>query len=131
MVNWIGSAEKVDDFTVRVLMEEPFPAALEYLAAAVPIYPNEYYEKVGPEGMSLNPVGTGPYRVAESVPGKTITLVRNDDSFEGSPKGAGKIGKIVQRTIPRSAEHTSELRAGALDWTWQIERAAWGERGCK
>src|SRR3546814_10068857 len=52
MVNWIGSAEKVDDFTVRVLMEEPFPAALEYLAAAVPIYPNEYYEKVGPEGMS-------------------------------------------------------------------------------
>src|SRR3546814_2727609 len=23
MVNWIGSAEKVDDFTVRVLMEEP------------------------------------------------------------------------------------------------------------
>src|SRR3546814_12103073 len=93
MVNWIGSAEKVDDFTVRVLMEEPFPAALEYLAAAVPIYPNEYYEKVGPEGMSLNPVGTGPYRVAESVPGKTITLVRNDDYFEGSPKGAGKIGK--------------------------------------
>src|SRR3546814_16110307 len=43
MVNWIGSAEKVDDFTFRVLMEEPFPAALAYLAAAVPIYPNEYY----------------------------------------------------------------------------------------
>src|SRR3546814_18751319 len=56
MVNWIGSAEKVDDFTVRVLMEEPFPAALEYLAAAVPIYPNTYYEKVGPDGMSLNTV---------------------------------------------------------------------------
>src|SRR3546814_16389386 len=93
MVNGIGSAEKVDDFTVRVLMEEPFPAALEYLAAAVPIYPNEYYEKVGPEGMSLNPVGTGPYRVAESVPGKTITLVRNDAYFEGSRSEERRVGK--------------------------------------
>jgi peptide/nickel transport system substrate-binding protein len=120
MVNWIGRAEKVDDYTVRVLLDEPFPAALEYLAAAVPIYPNEYYEKVGPEGMSANPVGTGPYAVTESVPGKTITLVRNDSYFDGSPKGAGKIGKIVQRTIPDPQTQVAELLAGRLDWIWLV-----------
>src|SRR3546814_7830335 len=70
--------------------------------------------------MSLNPVGTGPYRVAESVPGKTITLVRNDDYFEGSPKGAGKIGKIVQRTIPDPQTQVAELLAGRLDWIWLV-----------
>src|SRR3546814_21125454 len=116
MVNWIGSAEKVDDFTVRVLMEEPFPAALEYLAAAVPIYPNEYYEKVGPEGMSLNPVGTGPYRVAESVPGKTITLVRNADYFEGTPKGTGQIAKTVPRPNTDPHNQIDMFTVGTLPW---------------
>src|SRR3546814_16915240 len=109
MVNWIGSAEKVDDFTVRVLMEEPFPAALEYLAAAVPIYPNAYYEKVGPEGMSLNPVGTGPYRVAQSVPATPIPLVRNADSSDGSPNGAGTTGPTTAE--PRAAHAGASPRS--------------------
>src|SRR3546814_991129 len=48
------------------------------------------------------------------------TLVRNDDYFEGSPKGAGKIGEIVQRTIPDPQTQVAELLAGRLDWIWLV-----------
>ncbi len=73
---------------------------MEYLAGNLPIYPNEYYAKVGPEGFGRQPVGTGPYRVAEVDPGKKIVFVKNDNYFKDSPKGQPSIGKLVQRTIP-------------------------------
>src|SRR3546814_12339855 len=47
------------------------------------------------------------------------TLFRSD-YFEGSSKGAGKIGKIVQRTIPDPQTQVAELLAGRLDWIWLV-----------
>lgn len=120
MVNWIKNAEKIDPYKVVIHLKAPFPAALEYLAAAIPILPHEYHAKVGPEGMSKNPVGTGPYRVAESVPGRTITFIKNVDYFKDSPKGQPQIGKIVQRTIPDPQTQVAELLSGRVDWIWQV-----------
>jgi peptide/nickel transport system substrate-binding protein len=76
-VNWIAKAEKLDKYKVRLITKEVFPAAIEYLAGPVVIHPNEYYEKVGPKGQNEKPVGSGPYRVANHVPGKSITLELN------------------------------------------------------
>ncbi len=61
-VNWMKSAEKVDDYTVRIMLKEKFPAAIEFLSGPVSMYPSDYYEEAGPEGMGLKPVGTGPYK---------------------------------------------------------------------
>ena len=55
-VNWMKNAEKLGEYKVRINLKAPFPAALEYLAGPVPIYPNEYYAKVGPQGMDQHPV---------------------------------------------------------------------------
>ena len=48
--NWIDKAEKTGDLSVRVTLKRPTPAALEYFALVIPIYPKAYREKVGPEG---------------------------------------------------------------------------------
>ena len=53
------------------------PAAFEYLAGPVVMYPNEYYQKVGPKGMSEKPVGSGPYKVVEHQPGRQVKMQRN------------------------------------------------------
>jgi peptide/nickel transport system substrate-binding protein len=76
-VNWIDHAEMVDPYKVRVVTKQVFPAAVDYLAGPVVIHPHEYYEKVGPKGQNEKPVGSGPYRVASYVVGKSITLERN------------------------------------------------------
>ena len=64
-VKWLKGAEIVGPNTVRIYALEPTPLATLYLAGDIPIYPREYYEKVGPSGMGLKPVGTGPYKVTE------------------------------------------------------------------
>lgn len=77
-VEWIKNAEKLGPYKVRIHLKSPFPAAFEYLAGPTSIYPNEYYAKVGPQGMGLKPVGTGPYKVVEVQPGKLVRWVKNE-----------------------------------------------------
>jgi peptide/nickel transport system substrate-binding protein len=60
---WLAGAEVVDDHTVRLKLKQAFPAALEYVAFVMPIYPKAYRERVGREGYKKEPVGAGPYRI--------------------------------------------------------------------
>jgi peptide/nickel transport system substrate-binding protein len=52
-VHWIKNAEKIDQFTMRINLKAPFPPAIDFTAGPLPIFPNEYYAEVGPEGMNL------------------------------------------------------------------------------
>jgi peptide/nickel transport system substrate-binding protein len=119
-VAWMERAEKTDSTTVRIYLKRPFPAALEYLSNYVPIYPNEYYSKVGSKGFGAKPIGTGPYKVQQVEPGKSIVFVRNESYFKDGPKGYPSIEKIVQRTIPEVNTKLAELITGGLDWVWQV-----------
>ena len=91
-VRWIEKAEKLDKYKVRIVMKQPFPAAIDYLSTTVAIHPAKYYKEVGPTGMNLKPVGSGPYKVVEHIPGKSLTLERNKDYFKDSPKAQPTIG---------------------------------------
>ncbi|WP_292896712.1 ABC transporter substrate-binding protein [Nitratireductor sp.] len=118
-VNWIKSIEKLDQYTVRVHTDSPFPAALEFLSGLVPIYPNEYYAEVGPTGMGLKPVGTGPYKVESVEPGKHFVLKKFEGYHDG-PKGQPSIGTIDIRTIPDINTQMAELLSGGVDLVWGV-----------
>ena len=119
-VSWIKECKKIDDYKIQIILHEPFPTALELLSCADPIYPKDYYAKVGPKGFGIKPVGTGPYRVVEVVPGKKIVLEAYEKYFAGSPKGKPAIQKIVWRTIPEVNTKVAELMTGGIDWAWNI-----------
>src|SRR5438046_7529673 len=85
--NWIERAEKTGDLAVRVTLKRPTPAALDYFALVMPIYPKAYREKVGPEGYAKAPIGAGPYKITKVEPGVSIDFERFDDYWAGSPKG--------------------------------------------
>lgn len=118
-VNWIKGGEKVDDYTVRILLKDKFPAAIEFLSGPVSMYPNEYYAKVGSSGMGLNPVGTGPYKVTKVVPGQHFVLEKYE-GYHDSPKGSPSIEKVDIRTIPDINTQMAELFSGSLDLIWQV-----------
>ena len=118
-VRWIDRAEKVGPHKVRLHMNQLYPVALEWLAGFLPIYPKDYYEKVGKEGMAVKPIGTGPYRVTDVTPGTHWSLVRFEDHYEGSPKGSA-IGKIDVRVIPEANTQFTELLTGKLDFIWKF-----------
>lgn len=118
-VRWISRAEKIDDYTVRVILHEPFPAALEFLANAIPIYPEAYYAEAGREGMGTAPVGTGPYRVTSVEPGRSYTLEAYEDYFAAA-KPAASIGTIVVNTVPDGSTQIANLMSGQTDFLWQV-----------
>jgi peptide/nickel transport system substrate-binding protein len=119
-VSWIKNAEKLGEYKVRINLHKPFPAAMDYLAGNVPIYPNEYYAKVGPEGFGLKPVGAGPYKIVEVEQGKRIVFEAYENYYDGSSKGKPAIKRLVQRTIPEVTTMVAELITGGLDWIYMV-----------
>ncbi len=129
-VNWIDHAEVVDPQTIKLFLKAPFPAALEFLSGPIVMMPKDYFEKVGFDGFEKAPVGTGPYKVVENVPGETITFEANTDYFTGGARPAPQIGKIVFRTIPDMNTQLAELMTGGVEWAWRIGKdEAEGMRG--
>jgi peptide/nickel transport system substrate-binding protein len=119
-VSWIESAEKLGDYSVRLHMKAPNPLALEMLAGNLPIYPKAYYEKVGTAGMGVKPVGTGPYKLVDAIPGSRYVFERFDDYYAGSPKGAARIKRLIVRILPEANTQYAELLNGGLDWIWRV-----------
>jgi peptide/nickel transport system substrate-binding protein len=121
-VSWIDRAEKLDKFRVRVISKNIFPAAIEYLAGPVVIHPAKYYSEVGPRGMNTKPVGTGPWKVVNHNPGKSLLLERNTDYFKDSPKGTPKIGKLEMRFIPDRQTQMAEMLSGNMDLIMNVAK---------
>ncbi|MEI7187697.1 ABC transporter substrate-binding protein [Dickeya dianthicola] len=119
-VDWIDKVEKVDDYTVRLHLKKPFPAALEYLSGPTPIYPAHYFQQVKLEGFSKAPVGTGPYKIVKVTPGQGVSMVKNPDYFKDSPTGQPKIGKLQFVVIRDPEARVAQLMTGQVDWIWRV-----------
>jgi peptide/nickel transport system substrate-binding protein len=118
--DWIRNVEKIGEYQVRINLKTPFPAALEYLSGPTPIYPAAYFRKVGLEGYSKAPIGTGPYRITAVVPGQGVTMVRNAAYFKDSPVPQPKIGNVRFVVIRDPEARLAQLMTGAVDWIWRV-----------
>ncbi|MBW2658541.1 MAG: ABC transporter substrate-binding protein [Deltaproteobacteria bacterium] len=118
--SWIDKVVKTGEYSVKIMLKKPFPAAFEFLSGANPIYPKEYYSKVGTKGFGVKPIGSGPYKIVEVIPGKKVVMEKNENYFKDSPKGQPSIGKIVWRTLPEVNTQMAELMTGALDWIYLV-----------
>ncbi|HEY9569128.1 MAG TPA: ABC transporter substrate-binding protein [Thalassobaculum sp.] len=130
IVDWIDNVEVVGPYQVRIHAKAPTPAAFEYLTGTSPIFPDGHYESApsvtGADGKprrdwgAVVPMCTGPYKLVDYQPGQSVTLEKNPDYFEGSPKGKPSIGKIVYRTIKDTETQVAELLTGGIDWMWGV-----------
>jgi len=117
---WIDNAEKTGDFALRLHLKRPTPAALDYLALVMPIWPKAYRERVGADGYSRAPIGTGPYKITRLDVGASLDYERFDDYYEGGPKGKPAIKKITVRFVTDAATELTELLAQRVDWIWNM-----------
>jgi len=104
--------EKVDDYTVTLTTEAPNPELLVTIHDFWAIYPDEYLDEVGVEGIQENPVGTGPFMFVEWVKGDHITYTANPDYWmEGYPL----VETLIFRPIPESATRVAAVQADEID----------------
>lgn len=118
-VNWIKSAEKTGPWTVVLHMKKTYPASLEWLAGFIPIYPEAYYKKVGPSGMAVKPIGTGPYMLDSMQPGSHWVLKKNPNYWKGSPDHPS-LSTIDLRIMPETNTQINELVSNKLDFIWNF-----------
>ncbi len=116
LIRWLDHVEKVGAYRVRLVTKSPAPAAIAFLASPfIVIHPHDHYAAVGPEGVNLQPVGTGPFRVVEHAVGKYLRLARNRDYFKDSPKTQPTLDTVEIRFIPDAQTRVAEVVAGSLD----------------
>ena len=118
--DWMKSAERLDDFKVRIHLKQPFAPALEYLSNTLEILPKDFYGTTKAAGANGRLVGTGPYRITKWEPGKTVELTRYQNHIKDSPKGQPAIGNIHYKMIPEPTARIAELLAGSVDWIWYV-----------
>ncbi len=107
-IDLVKSATAVDEHTVRITTEKPFPTLLEglteiYMAPVKAI-------KQGPKSLTEKPIGTGPYKLQEWKREQAITLVRNDNYWGPKPQ----IPTVEFRIIPDVMARISALLAGEV-----------------
>lgn len=110
----LTSVEKVDALTVRFELEYPYAPFANRLNLG--IMPSEALATPAAlESSSFNsaPIGTGPYKLAEWRRGATMTLVANEDYFDGAPQ----VKKITIVFAEDDNTRAQQMRAGDLDAT--------------
>jgi peptide/nickel transport system substrate-binding protein len=100
----------VDDYTVDLVTEQPAVTMLYWLEEAF-IAPKAYYSAHSEEYLNTHPVGSGPYRFVEWVPGDHVTLAANPAYFNGPPA----IKDVVFRVTPDLSARINGLATGDID----------------
>jgi peptide/nickel transport system substrate-binding protein len=108
-------AEAVNPYLVRILFKEPFPDFLDNLLPGATsmgwIVPKKYVEQVGEAGFKKKPVGAGPYRCIEFVPG--VRLVA--EAFEDFWRKVPRVKRLEFHTIRDPGTRLAMVRRGEMD----------------
>ena len=117
---WLEGAEKVDTHRVRLKLKRVFPAAIEYVAMVLPIWP-QAREAMGARAFAEAPIGAGPYRLAGSEDGhRRLLLERFEGYYPDSPKGRPAIARLQIDQVPDAASELDALLEGRADWIWNF-----------
>ena len=101
----ISEVRTPDKYTVELVYDNPNPAVFDFL---------DLFYIVDMDQWDLHmkqPIGTGPYRMKEYIPGDRIVLVANEDYFGNVPK----IKELVYRVIPDPQALVLNLESGTVD----------------
>jgi peptide/nickel transport system substrate-binding protein len=111
MFTSVKDVVKVDDYTVKIILSEPYAPFLSNLAMfTVAIVSPAACEKYGADFFK-NPVGTGPFKFVEWVKDDHITLEAFEDYWQGRPY----LDRIIFRVIPDPSVRLLELEKGSID----------------
>jgi peptide/nickel transport system substrate-binding protein len=107
----IEAVEVVDDLTFRIVTKAPDPALLQGLTyGSFWTVPQAHVERVGNEAFGLMPVGSGPYKVVEFVPGDKLVMEAHA-GYWGSPAA---FSTVTIRVIPETATRIAGVQSNEL-----------------
>lgn len=118
----IASYTKVDRYTVRFDLKEPYVYAFDAIAETL-IYPKHVFDTApfNTHWANRRPVGTGPWRYHAWVPGDRIELERNPSYYLPAPS----FDHLIFKHVPDANMRLQMLERGDLDVVERITPLAW------
>lgn len=112
----LTSYEKVDDYTFKLVFEEPKPTQpYRMVNFGSAIYSPENFDEDGNfNGVAM---GTGPFKIAENVKDDYVLLERNEDYWGEEAKAKS----IKVRSIPDVDTRYSALKSGEIHGTLDLD----------
>lgn len=104
----VEEVEVVDDLTVRIRCSEPSPWLPAQMAAWHVLLP----EGFSTDSLSEDPVGSGPYKLAEWSRGDEIVLERFEDYQPAAVKGVPVANTVRYHFVPDATTRVSNLLSG-------------------
>jgi peptide/nickel transport system substrate-binding protein len=101
----VQSVEVVDDTTARFHLSAPTPPLLANLLQV------QIVGESTAESLERKPIGTGPFRFIEFVPGDHQTLERNNDYWV---KGTPLLDQLIFKNVPDAQSRLALLKAGTV-----------------
>ncbi len=108
----ITDVTAVDDYTVDISVSAPTPNLLALIGGYKGMAIVEE-SNVTSGDITTNPVGTGPFSLAEYVSGDHITLTANAAYWGGEPS----VDSVEFRFISEGSTAITALQNGEIDWT--------------
>ncbi|MFY9187144.1 MAG: ABC transporter substrate-binding protein [Bacillota bacterium] len=119
----LEKVEKVDQYTVKFTLANPFPIFPQALVH-FQIVPKDYIEEVGDLEFAAKPVGAGPFKFKEGRLDDQIVLERFDEYYGGSPEippvGAAPARQVIFRMMPEPTVRVAALKAGEVHIIQQV-----------
>ena len=110
----IASAEVINDYTVRFTTKEPTAPLLEYLFDRFLITSKAMYDKHGPEVADRKyPIGAGPYKFKELIPGQRFVIAKNPDHPD-MKKNLRAPDEIIFRIMREPEQRVTALLNGEI-----------------
>ncbi|WP_099159296.1 oligopeptide ABC transporter substrate-binding protein [Virgibacillus ndiopensis] len=114
----ISGIEIVDDKTVVLTLTDIAPNTMSNLWS-YPM-PKHYYEGIPvaelaeSDQVRKNPIGTGPFKVTNIVPGEMVELEKNADYWQGEPYLDGVVYKVVDASLATGLLENGEVDLMAI-----------------
>lgn len=107
----VEEIEVIDDYTIAFWLSSPNVAFLDYMTMAVLPEHLLAEENMQESDFFRNPVGTGPYKLAEWDEGQAIILEKNEEYFKGEPN----IDEIIFKIVTDDNAKAMQMESGELD----------------
>jgi peptide/nickel transport system substrate-binding protein len=120
----------VDDYTVKVVMKQPYAPLLTNLNGYLGIVSPTAVQNMGLADFARHPVGSGPFMFKEWVAKDHITLVRNPDYNWGSSffkhTGPAYLDGVTYKIIPEPSVRTGTLKTGETHIIDEVDALEYG-----
>jgi len=112
-IGMVQSVTALNPYTVELTLSTPYAELPKAVAAFnVKIVPRDQIAT-----LSEKPIGTGPFKFAELVPGSHIRVVRNDKYFM---PGEPCLDEVTYKVLPEALVAATALRRGEIDIWYRV-----------